>query len=367
MNKPFLPADYHPDSVRELSMRSLARACIAIGQRTHSGVPGMSGASPLLPNDILRARGWDDDRVAKLVIRAATSPATTTTTGWAAELATVAMAFLASLRPMSAGADLLGQCLSLSFGAAAQIRLPTINPAGAATFVSEGQPIRVSQLPTTAGPTMERYKLAGIVELTSEMMEHSDAERIVTQALIDSTGPGLDAALFSNAAAVPGLRPAGILNGATSITASTATSKVDAMDDDLCGLVEIVAPYVGNNGVAFICAPPQATRIALRAERTPFPVLASGALAAKTVICVATNAIASALEPVQIDEGKSVLLHEEDTTPLPISVPGTPAATVASPTRSLWQTDSVALRLRLPLSWLVRDVRAVSFVTNTKW
>jgi hypothetical protein len=72
------------------------------------------------------------------------------------------------------------------------------------------------------------FKLASIVTLTREMMDSSEAEQIVRQALIDSTAPALDASLFS-AAAADTTRPAGILVGATSVTPSTSTSKLEVI------------------------------------------------------------------------------------------------------------------------------------------
>jgi hypothetical protein len=168
-----IPLRPDPTGIRELSMRSLSRAAVAIGLQALDG--GLT-PSQLSPADFMRRRDWETDRVGMLVTRAASSPAMLGTSGWATELGTVALAFLETLKPMSAGAQLLGQALSVSFDSAAQVRLPSITP-GSAQFVAEGQPIRVSQLPTTAGPTMSPFKLASIVELTREMLEGSNAEQ----------------------------------------------------------------------------------------------------------------------------------------------------------------------------------------------
>jgi hypothetical protein len=346
------PIPLRPDPVAlyDDAMRSLARAALAVG------IHGIERSAGTSPETVLQRRAWDGDRLAKLITRAATTPANTTTAGWAAELAQVTMAFLTTLGPMSAGAALLNQCLSLTFGTSAHIRLPTITP-GVAQFVSENQAIRVSQLPSGPGPILEVYKLATICELTREMADSSNAEAIFRQALIDSTGRGLDAVLFSNAAAVAGLHPAGILLGATSVTASTLSPTSDAFAADLGALVGAIAPYAGNGSVALIGAPAQATRLALERPRG-FVVFMTNALAAGTVVAVALNALVSAVEPVMIDTAKSVTLFEAD---------ANPGAVMTGQTRSLFQTDSIALRLRWPLSWVVRDARAVSFVTGAKW
>jgi hypothetical protein len=344
-----IPLRPDPFAFNEAVVRSLCRACIAAADHIRDRSSNVSVES------IFRRKGWDDDRLGLLVTRAATVPASMTQTGWAAELATVSQAFLTTLAPMSAGAALLRECLTLSFDQSAHIRLPTINP-GVATFVSEGQPIRVSQLPTAAGPTLEVFKLATIVELSREMVDSSNAEALMRQALVDSTGPGLDAVLLSNSAAVAGLHPAGILVGATSVTASTLTPTGDALVADIGALTQAISPYVGNGSVVFIGAPAQAARLALAAN-DKFTVLMSSNLAIGTIVAIATNALVSAVEPVQIDGAKAVSIQEGD-----------PAGVVMTgQTRSLWQTDSIALRLRWPISWIVRDARAVALATSVKW
>jgi hypothetical protein len=230
--------------------------------------------------------------------------------------------------------------------------------AGVASWVAEGAPIRVSQMPTGAGPSLEPYKLATIVLLTREMIDGSNAEAIVRQALLDSTAPALDASLFSNNAGTPGLQPPGLLNGVTPITASTSTNKTEAMDDDLAALVQAIAARAGNGSVAFVAAPAQATRILTRANATPGPVLMSASIAPKTVIGVATDALVAAVEPTAIDASRSATIHRDDS-PLPIDG--------ATPVASIFQTDEVALRLRLPVSWTVRAGGAVAVVSATAW
>ena len=59
-------------------------------------------------------------------------------------------------------------------------------------------------------------------------------------------------------------------------------------------------------------------------------------------------------------------LHMEDTDPLPI-IGGTPAAPVAAaPTRSLWQTDSYALRMLYRLNWSLRRP-TVAWMEGMTW
>lgn len=328
---------------------SLTRAAIALSDHIFDGRRNVG--------ELLKARAWGEDRTASLLTRAAVTPAALSQAGWAAELGQVSKAFLQLLTPMSAAAQLLDMCQTLSFAGAAKISLPNITP-GNATWVAEGAPIRVLTLPTLIGQLVFPSKLAAIIELTREMMDSSNIEAIVRQALIDSTAASLDSYLFDATAAVPGLRPAGLLVGVTPIAPSVSPSKAEAMDDDVSALVAAIAPVAGNGAVALVASPAQATRLIMRAVDTPGPVLMSAALPAGSVIAVATNSLVCALEPTQIDTAKSAVLHREDTSP---------QAPPASPLASLFQTDCVALRLRLPVTWALRDSRAVASVTGAHW
>ena len=69
--------------------------------------------------------------------------------------------------------------------------------------------------------TLSPRKLALISLFTREMVDRSNAEAIVTATLKESASYGLDAVLFSASAATPD-QPAGILNGVTAETPSTA-------------------------------------------------------------------------------------------------------------------------------------------------
>jgi hypothetical protein len=58
-------------------------------------------------------------------------------------------------------------------------------------------------------------------------------------------------------------------------------------------------------------------------------------------------------------------LHMEDTTPADIvsgAAPGTPA----TPVKSMWQTDSLALRLIMMMNWIMRRP-VVAWTSSTKW
>jgi hypothetical protein len=182
--------------------------------------------------------------------------------------------------------------------------------------------------------------------------------------LLDSTGPALDRRLFDANAAVADLRPAGLLNGKVALTPSADTDKAAAMVSDLSALAQAVAPFAASGGIVFIAAAKQAVAINIGLPRDfAYPLLTSTSLAAGTVIAVAVNAVVSALGAApQIDETKTASMHMSDT-PLPIASGGA----MASPTVVTFQTDTVGIRLRWPISWTLRNANAIAHMTAVTW
>jgi hypothetical protein len=129
----------------------------------------------------------------------------------------------------------------------------------ALAFVAEGAALPIKQdvfANTTVGPTR---KMALGVALTAEL-EFSNPETataVIQTAMREQAGKSLDAAVFSTAAA-DSTRPAGILNGVTPITASTATPLDQAMFRDIEALVGAIADAGGGGNVWLFASPRQA-------------------------------------------------------------------------------------------------------------
>src|SRR5262249_16199353 len=139
------------------AVTSLVRACIATG---------ISSLDKQTHPQAYAKNTWDDDHVVDMVLRAAVVP---TSLAGSAALARVSVAYLETLVPMSAGADLLRRGIALNFAGHAQINVPAIAvPNGG--FVAEGQPIPVVIEPTSPGPTLTPYKLGLITTVTNEML-----------------------------------------------------------------------------------------------------------------------------------------------------------------------------------------------------
>jgi hypothetical protein len=319
--------------------------------------------------DVVR-RMWPKDEQTLAIIKAATSPADTTTSGWASQLATTAIADLVmTLGPTAAGGDLMKRAMTLEFGRTAQVNAPGIvsTAIGASAWIAQLAPIPVRQFSVGAGATLTPRKTAAAFVVTREMLEHStpNAEKFIRAAATESIGAEIDSAMF-DATAASTTRPAGLRNGVTTTTATAGGDDL-AMMKDLGALAQAVAA-VGGMNIAFVASPGEAVKIALRAgPNFKFPVLASGGLAAGFVMCVALPALVSAIDPaVRFEASKEATIHMEDTTPLAIGTAGSPN-TVAAPTRNLFQTDCVGFKLLLEVSWGLRAANAVSWTSAVTW
>jgi len=317
--------------------------------------------------------------------RSAVNPAMTTVTGWAAELVqTIFSSMMETLMPKSIFPRLSGMGLSLSFGTAGKISIPTRSrtPTIAGSFVGEGQPIPVRQGAFTAQVLVPK-KMGVITTYTREISEHSvpAIEGILRQAISEDTAVSLDSVLIDSNAATA-VRPPGLLNGVAATTA-TAGGGFTALVGDIKALTgALVTSTQGHlRSPAWLMNPQQLNSAGLipapnsgvfpfRDEMSQgrlqgYPIIDSGTVPLGTVILVdAADFVVVGGDAPRFDVSDQATLHEEDTTPLPIS--GTPA-TVAAPVRSLFQTDSLALRLILPVNWALRRTGVVAWTQNVTW
>ena len=307
----------------------------------------------------LRTR-WPEDSTGPLILRAASEPATLASNPALGR--TLIADLIATIGPTGAGARLLQAGLQLVFGSASAIYVPGLEAtADKVAFVREGAPVPVHGLAVT-GALLEPRKLAVIVALSAEMIESSNAESLVTDALTRATSLAIDAALF-DALPADDVRPVGLRYGIAASTASASTDPDAAMIEDLSALAATVSVIGGP--IMFVTAPGRAAAVSLRTQRElPFPVLGSPAVAADDVIAIATQGIASATDAVpEISSSRMATVHM-DTVPLPIA---DNADTLAAPTRSLWQTNAVGIKFRFNASWALRDPRGLAWLTATGW
>jgi HK97 family phage major capsid protein/HK97 family phage prohead protease len=340
--------------------------------------------------DVIRDTCGENDKVRAvfdiLIGKAASVPALTTATGWAAELVrTDIQGFMESLQPAAVATRLLAKGLQFSFGTNGIISIPTrsATPTIAGSFVGEGAPIPVRQGAFTA-ITMTPKKLAVITVFSREISEHSDPaiEGLLRNAITEDTAVAVDSVLL-DANAATAVRPAGLRNGISTLTPTTGGGFAAVVGDVKLLVAGLTTSTLGNiRNPVWLMSP--LLELALRLTVAPntgvfpfaaeinagtfagYPVIVSPNVTADTLFLIdAADLVSSSGEP-RFDVSDSATVHMEDSTPLAISSSGTPN-TVAAPVRSFWQTDTLGIRMIMPLNWAFRRAGMVAYITGTTW
>ena len=349
--RPFLPRDLDP-------VRPFVRAVAASVIAAASG-PGNN------PADVA-TRAWGkhpgNQVTLALIQRAASSPATSFTSGWAAELAATSVgAFVGSLQE-SAAARLIAAAPRLSLAGVAQLTLPRATSTGVAGWVLEGAAAPAASA-VIGGPTLGPAKKLVLIEsYTRELGEASpeDVAAIIGQVLRDAITYQLDASVFSNTAA-SSLRPAGIVAGIAALTAATGGGQQAALSD-LRSLADAVTAGGGGSDIAYVTSPGRA--LAARAYVPGITVWGSAHIPAGSIFAVSISAFVSAFGPdVELRSSLETTIHY-DTVPLQLVDTG---GTVATPARSAFQQDLVVVRAVLRAAWALRVPAAAWISTGLTW
>lgn len=373
--KPNAPAIRRPlgHAVREPKPEDLiirAAVCHALAHVT--------GKDPIR---ILEDR-YRDHEATQVVVRAAVAGATTTTSGWAAELVETAMgAFMESLRPVSAFPRLAALGTSLSFGPGrAAIKLPSraASPSISGSFVAEGAPIPVRRLGLTS-VTLSPHKMGVISVFSREIARLSNPaiEGLLRQEIQADTALTLDTLLL-DATAGSATRPAGLTNGVSSLTESTAGGYQAILED----LQALASPFDAANAgrnLVLLMNPAQARLLAMTPGPNAsgfgwadqflgeFSRIVSTTIPAGNVYMIDAADFASAAgEAPEFEVSEQAVIHMEDTTPLQISTAGTPPA-LAHPTQSMFQTAQLALRMIMDVTWAMRRPGMVQWMDDVVW
>jgi len=310
-----------------------------------------------------------DDVVTPLVLRAGTAQAKTTGSGWADALAATSVDdFVASISVLSAAAGLIAKGMRVDLGHFASIRLParTFDPAAAGSWIAEGAPIPVRSLNVTASSVYPR-KLAVITSWTEELARASNIAEVAGALISEAAAQAFDTALLGTQAD-NGATPQGILNGVTPISAAGRLgNNLDTASQDIAALAAELAKHGAGLDPVVIAAVAQATmlKMLVAGKAWNLPILPSAALASGVVIMVETGSFASAFSGTpDFSSADVALLHYEDTSPQDITG-GSPSPAV--PTRSLMQTNGIALRMVLRCAWGMRNRAHVAYLTGANW
>ena len=310
---------------------------------------------------------FGNDVVTAEILRSATAPATTTTSGWAQQLAGVAIYdLIASITRLSAGAEVIDRALHLNMDGIAEARVPgrALNAAVAGQWVAEGQPTPVRSLSFSDAAILRPRRLAVISVYTSEMAASSNIEAVVRQTIGEATGLALDAKMFS-ADAASANAPAGLFASVIPQT-PTAGGGSAAMEADLKNLFAALAELGGGKTAVIVAALPQAVTLKMMVgPKFDYDILASTALAAGTVAVVEIASFVSGFgSTAEFDVTKVGAVHMEADAPADIVSAG---GAVATPVRSLFQVDALALKSNLWASWGLRAPGHAQFITGATW
>ncbi|MBI1450336.1 MULTISPECIES: phage major capsid protein [Acinetobacter] len=307
------------------------------------------------PMDVAKQMGFSDE-VQDLVTKATLG--TTTDSGFAASLVhenRLVGEFVEMLRAATVFDKITG-FRAVPFNS----KIPSQLTSGTAAWVGEGAVKPVTN-PTYGEVEIKEHKLAAITVYTQELMRRSDpaVDVLVRDDLIEASKVLIDNT-FLDAAAATAVRPAGVLNAVTAITAAGTTAANYEAD-----LLKLISAFVTANlsldGAYFLMSETRAAQISLlrdalgnsyfngmslRGERTLLgvPVITSQAVGDK-IILIKTSEILLAQ-----DGGVDVSYSDQATI-----VDG-------STTHNLWQQNKFAVRVEKYITWAKRRPVASAFI-----
>ncbi len=341
---------------------------------------------------------------AALLVKSATDPATTTAAGWAAELVqSEVRQFWDDQKETSVIAQLTARGLLLNYQGANSITVPTRGPKSiVAAWVAEKASIPVDHA-SFGAQTIFRTKKAVITAATNDLISTTNPSflPLVEGYIRDDLAASFDAELISTTAAVVGVSPAGLLVGAPNQASAGGTLAnivtdikylrsqlknvvrdpvlimstdnrlaleclLDTSGDNfpfrdelqrsgtVLGYPVLSSPYVNDSIVAMI----DASNYTLVSD----PVLVDASSAATIVMTGAVNPA-----PIMGDGGTPPTVNDEDMTGTSVHISDAAGTTPPSEVRSMFQTDSVALRLVAPTSWAMMLSNKAAYVTGVSW
>ena len=345
---------------RRTLARALVRSAVVHAYAGTHNLTAHTAAGRLFPVD-------DALRGYLSVQKAAVDPALTSVPEWAGALARETWGEFLSLLPASVYAQLAQLGVSATFEngkARFPARGSTASLAG--DFVGENQPIAVKKGAVSA-PALVPKRIAVITAYSREMdtASGSTMERFLRTAIAEDTAPAIDAKLLDASPATP-VRPAGLLYGVT-LTPSAGTTPADmAMD-----IKAAVAPILlagGGRRVALLMNSLQALTLSLSTvwtdalRKAVVEIIASPHVPVGTLIALDAADFATAADVApQFLLSSEATLHMSDT---PETITDT---MMASPAMSLFQQDSVALRMVQQMDWTMRRPGMVGGVTGIEW
>jgi hypothetical protein len=356
----------------------------------------------LNPLEVAKA-AWPNDRGIEAVIKTGIDPANTTVSGWASQLVESSLqGYQDLLRGASIAAQLWAVAgMNVNFDGFQSIVIPA--RAGTKTDLASGWTGESQAIPvrraTFSSQTMSPYKWGAITVTSKELVTRSmpSIMAILQKGIIDDTASKLDVDFFDSTAAAAGLRPAGIFNGVTGTAASVAGPT--AADDILADIRNLLNPiYAANMGTTMriVMHPTNALAMSTTLANGAYifrdelangrifnvPVIQStnASLTEIWAFDMAEQAIAQSAPVVTVsDSATLVMVNDDGVAPAMgaqaarnpsgqvLGATGANSTTPVSPTRSLFQTEDVAIKSTQFLSWKTLRTGSVNKITGVSW
>jgi HK97 family phage major capsid protein/HK97 family phage prohead protease len=311
------------------------------------------------------SRWKDSTPEVALYLKAAVAAGNTTDATWAGPLVNQGIAndFLELLRP----ATILGKVPGLRT-VPFNTKVPSQTAGGTYGWVGEAKPKPVTKL-AFGSDSLGIAKAAGIIILTEELVRLSNpsAEALVRADMIAGIAQFLDQQFIDPAvAAVAGVNPASITNGAPTAAATT---------NPLADILGLIQHFSTNNisveGLTIIMSPSNALALSFQTNSdgsAQFPGIGMNGGSYRGINFVTSQAAAGLVIAVQpglvlyADDGGVTIDASREASVQMDSAPASPpdATTVLV---SLWQNNLVGLRAERFINWKRANANAVKYLT----
>lgn len=321
-------------------------------------------------------------KAAAAIYKAVTEPADTATATWAAELMQDAYGdFIELLRPSSVYARSPSRMAVL--GRNGQVLFPGMTTGVSGGWVGEGSPIPVVQgafNQQSLAPT----KLGVITVQTRELMERSNpsSDAIIRDAMVRDTSIVLDTTFVSADAAVAGVKPAGLRNGVTPIdfTPAGGSNTIEELDAGFAAMIGACLALNMDTELFWLMSPLNKLKLRNRSTATGsypyrdeldagslmgYPALDSNTVGDTEFILTHAGSLYKLEEGgIELALSTDATLHYNTAPEQIVGGGATPALPSEGNVRSVFQEDSVALRLIMPAAWAVLRTGAVQVGNN---
>lgn len=330
------------------------------------------------------AQQWDNSTPEVVeALKSAIAAGTTTDSAWAGPLVyseNLTSEFVEYLRPQT----IIGKMAGLR-RVPFNVRYPTQSAGSSVGWVGQGAAKKVGKLTLSYG-TLGFAKAAGIVVITQELARFSSpsAELLVRDDLAAEMVYFLDGQFIDpGVAAVANVSPASVLNGASNIRQAAAVWNTAAnVETDVKAFLQTFASNEISMGGSYWIMTPDAA-LALSMIRTTggenfaypdinvdggmwfgLPVITSNSVPHS----VSAGSIVALVKPSEVFYADDGAIAVDVSTEASLEMDSAPSGTSATPTAaqlvSMFQTNSMAIRVERVVNWARRRTYGVGYIDN---